>query len=110
MSIQYNFLSKLPHLNNDQEIPPPILEAAGYSPAYVDENRSYSVVATAIALMAFDTCIVGLRFWSRWLRRRDFRWDDGLILAGLVFCLTLNATFIGMMTRSREIQIDGKPR
>jgi hypothetical protein len=95
MSVDSKVLAQIPKLQNDQPIPPEYLTALKLPPAYMEEYQGYIIISAAIALSVLDTVMVGLRFWSRWIRNRKFRWDDGLVLASLTLCLVLNTAYIG---------------
>ena len=89
-----------PNLSNNQPIPPTY--AAQFPPGYLEQYRGTPVVSAAIALIVLDGLMVGLRFWSRWIRHSHFRVDDAFIIVGLIVCWALNGAYLCIVSPSED--------
>ena len=58
-----------------------------YQQEHIEENRVANLIAANAACLTLAFIFVGLRFYSRWMRRIKCEADDWLVVAGLVSCV-----------------------
>ncbi len=58
----------------------------------MDDNDTTTAVGAAMAALAIIA--VGLRFYTRYSKKAGFKWDDWLILAGLLCMIATDIVVI----------------
>ena len=57
------------------------------SEKYLNEYIGKRLVGVAVVIILLNTLFVTLRYWSRYLQKAPFGWDDILILPSYISCL-----------------------
>ena len=72
----------LKHPMNSSALPDQLSEK------YLDEYIGRRLMAAALVIILMNTIFVTLRYWSRYLQKAPFGWDDILILPSYISCLS----------------------
>lgn len=71
------------------------VSSSDFPPGYLEEYNGDSLLAIGIVFIILEVVFVALRFWARRIGQVAWGADDGLIIAGLIFCEGLIACGFG---------------
>jgi hypothetical protein len=66
------------------------------------ETRNWGLVVLVIVLLSLTLATVVARLWARILLQRNFGWDDGVIIVGMVCLLFRCIQAHGLLSRSQQ--------